>query len=77
MNQNDRVRSRIIAALHEHCPESIVEYTDLTPIADSVIASLTSDGSITIHRDDAKCLDCGGVDDDHIANYYCPTFRAA
>lgn len=22
------------------------------------------------------CLDCGGTDDDHIANYYCPTFRA-
>lgn len=26
--------------------------------------------------DESRCMVCGGTDDEHIANYYCPTFRA-
>lgn len=44
----DRIRWRIIGALHEHSPGSIAEGTDLSEIADDVMQSLVSDGPLTI-----------------------------
>lgn len=45
---NDNARRRIIGALHEQVPERVVEFADLGAMADDIIASLTSDGDITI-----------------------------
>lgn len=72
---NENAKQRIIGALHEEYPHRVVEFADLGAMADNIIAALTSDGSITIVDPRSKCLCCGGVAEDHVANYYCPTFR--
>jgi hypothetical protein len=63
-------------------PDEVDEWREIVrELLPYAIANPTNEGGITIRERAARmlggqCSKCGGVPDDHIANYYCPEFVA-
>lgn len=78
----EAICAEVLATIWEQCAESVEQEREAcAKIAEAHAADKFGRGyakdlaAIIRNRKKARCADCGGTDDDHIANYYCPEYR--